>query len=122
MKWKIKDTDAWHRWFAWKWVQVDGNYIWLQTIYRRKHPYPYVTKPGIEPKWDYAETEFDLLKITAREEESNTTVGYALNSTSGMSVIMPAGSGGGGGQYPLKTNITINPTPGSIRRGGITKI
>lgn len=32
----------WHRWFAWRPVYVDQEWVWLETVYRRRYISEYV--------------------------------------------------------------------------------
>ena len=61
----VKVTEKpWHKWFAWRPIKSNGKIIWLKSIYRMSWQADWGDM-RIHPKirhWEYAETEFDLLK------------------------------------------------------------
>ena len=36
MRWLAKDKAQWYRWFAWHPVRIGCQWVWLETVERRK--------------------------------------------------------------------------------------
>lgn len=37
MRFKIKNKEEWHEWFAWYPVVIGDDIVWLETVRRRKY-------------------------------------------------------------------------------------
>ena len=53
------EIEPWQKWFAWRPVVLNGDRVWLKTIYRRRI-WNYGSDNGQWPTWQYG-TIFDVL-------------------------------------------------------------
>jgi hypothetical protein len=71
MRWKAKDYTEWHPHFALLPIKVDGEWVWFERILRKG--YKMLTKETRGNRdvyrWDYVNSEFDLIKRAERERE-----------------------------------------------------
>jgi hypothetical protein len=70
MRWKAKDYTEWHPHFAIRPIKVDGEWVWFERILRKG--YKMLTKETRARdvyRWDYVNSEFDLIKRVERERE-----------------------------------------------------
>jgi hypothetical protein len=70
MRWKAKDYTEWHPHFAIRPVKVGGEWVWFERVLRKG--YKMLTKETRARdvyRWDYVNSEFDLIKGAERERE-----------------------------------------------------
>ena len=51
-KFKFKDVEEWHRWFAWRPVFVEDEIVWLEFIERRIN-FSFVDPIGVWTEYRY---------------------------------------------------------------------
>lgn len=75
MRWKAKDYSKWHSYFVWVPMQIDGEWIWLERIFRkgRSQIQPLSVKNS-KYRWEYVNSEFDLIKRAETEDRNNYAV------------------------------------------------
>jgi hypothetical protein len=68
MRWKAKNYNEWHPHFVWFPKKINGEWIWLERIIRRGRPNMAIDK-GSKRRWEYVDSEFDLIKMTEAMEQ-----------------------------------------------------
>ncbi len=69
MRWKAKNLKEWHPHFVWFPKKINGEWIWLERLLRRGRLGPYGDgKESNKLRWEYVDSEFDLIKMTEAME------------------------------------------------------
>lgn len=66
MRWKAKNLNEWHPYFVWVPKKINGEWVWLERILRRGRSNRAIDKGW---KWEYVDSEFDLIKMTEAVEQ-----------------------------------------------------
>ena len=61
MRWAAKDYTQWHNYRPWLPVKLKGEWVWFERILRRGWATNTI-RGGTKYSWEYANSEFDLLK------------------------------------------------------------
>lgn len=80
MRWKAKNYSEWHPHFAWLPKKINGEWIWLERIIRRGRPNMALDKgPKTKWRWEYVNSEFDLIKMAEAQKEMEIASGSSMN-------------------------------------------
>lgn len=86
MRWKEKKYSDWHSYFAWKPVLINGEWVWFERVLRRGVPQLTAKARNSPWRWDYINSEFDLIK---REAENRAQEGNYIPSAEQAAVMAP---------------------------------